>query len=352
MRGWPLLLLLLAGCSGAGEAVDRAGWLQEQLLLDNQRWLFRDREQLVEKYDAMEAAPYDWMRGTAALFFADLARPGTDRLPTAFGADPEATAVLLLGDPHPENLGTVPTGEGLTPTEADPSGLVDGSWRTTLEWVDLDAAAWGPWILDLRRAALGLLLLMDPLDGCDEPCRTAAVEALAAGYADEFAAEEPWDSTEGILGEWGEVVAKLTEEALEEGLERKRLDKHTTLQPDGTRTLDVVTELDEEGKGHIALSALEAEQLADLMEAYGRTDAAPAGFRYLGGVRRIGSGISSRPALRFVVLIDRGDDRDVDDELVQVREVVDPPVPAGSQSTVTGLFADNVDRLTRGPDLL
>ena len=332
--------------------MSRAAWLQEQLTTENAVWLSRDRSLLAAKYASMAADPYDWMRGTAGLYLADQGRPIADRAPTAFLNEPDALQVLLLGDPHPENIGVLLVGEGPGPVD---EVFVDAP--LSVEWVDLDGSTFGPWLVDLRRAALGMMALTTPLPGCEELCRAEAVRSLARGYATELmtleAGEPGWSASTRTSGE-GAIVADLWEESVEEGAERRRLNRETVFEGQ-ERVLVRDQGLDAEGKGHIALTKEEQATVDRLLTRYSGDDAAPAGFRVLDVVRRIGSGVASLPAERYLVLYDRGDVGPHDDQLFQIREVVDPSWldPTGQTpaytASVGGLFDDNAQRLVGAP---
>ncbi|MFT4628759.1 MAG: hypothetical protein ACI8PZ_007455, partial [Myxococcota bacterium] len=209
-----MVVLFALACSQADPAPGRQAWLVDALVDDNRIWLSRDGELLAAKYRKMAADPYDYMRGTQGVFLADLARAGTERVGTSFVTVPEAGAVLLVGDPHPENIGLFLPGEGPGPGLGEPSPVV-----FVLEPNDLDGAAFGPWVLDLRRAALGLAVLADALDGCGVGCRHAAIEALAEGYTDGIG--ERADGERAVraaeLDGWGAIVADQVERVLVEG---------------------------------------------------------------------------------------------------------------------------------------
>jgi len=348
-----LLAAVSAGASLMCMSVDpeagRAAVLLDALAADARPWLARDPALLATKYDRMEGDLFYYMRGTAAVFYADAARPDPDRAPTTFLAVPEAAAVLLVGDPHPENFGTVLAGEGPGPETLAPGAAAP----LTLEWVDLDGAEFGPYLLDVRRAALGIEAFASGIGGCTEACRTGAAEALARGYADEVARRAAgvpgWDAGVRRPGE-GAFVARLWIRATEDGVERHRLLRDAAPGPDGTNALVRAPALDATGAGNLALAPEERAQIARLMAAY--AVAAPPGFRVLDAVRRFGAGVASLPAVRYVVLWDRGGAGPEDDDLLNVREVIDPPVAAGLASPVPGLFASGAARVVGAARLL
>lgn len=326
----PLLALptaLLAGCSGDPTLGHRAAWLQQALVDENLYWMNRDPALLADKYARMARDPYDFMRGTAGVFLLDLARPGTERTATAFLGSRDAAEVLLVGDPHPENIGTT---------------RVQGTSRITLEVVDLDGAAYGPWILDLRRAAVGIGVLSTSLGACGDVCQEQAVVALARGYLEGL--EDP-EGVDPQAEDTGPMPKRRVEEATEEGLERKRLEQSTVLHEDGSRSFLFDEALSPEGAGVLPLDEADAAQLERLLERYAELPQAPAGMRVLDTGRRYGTGVASLPAPRYVVLYDRGDEGPDDDGMFELREIRDPPELPFLVNPTPGLWEDNGDRL-------
>ncbi|MDG1484133.1 MAG: DUF2252 family protein [Myxococcota bacterium] len=313
-----MLLLMLAGCSSQ-TASSRALWLRQSLSDENAYWLARNPAGLVDKYEAMADDQYDYMRGSAGTWLADISRVSGTRLTTDMLDNTEP--ILLVGDAHPENLSTTIPGRFISPTEADPIPEI------ALEIIDLDAATYGPWLLDLRRSATSLRVEAAPLSGCGTPCVEAAIASLVAGY------------TDGALGRDaapipGSIIENLLAEAVAEGQAREKYRENTadTIFADIKLRTDLT--LNDSGVGVLALTAAEAAQIERLMAAYD----GPEGFRVLDAVRRFGTGISSRAAVRYLVLWDLGDDTtDTDNGIITVRETIDPPL-------IPGLFAETGDR--------
>jgi uncharacterized protein (DUF2252 family) len=320
--------LLLVGCTAPTDP--RAAWLVDELRRDNLAWLSRDVAPLVSKFDAMALDPYDFLRGTAGIWLRDLERPDGDRVLTALADDPESLDVLLVGDPHPENLGTLTRFEAPTapPIEVD---------ALAVEWVDVDGAVFGPAVLDLRRAALGLAVAVDGL--CDDVCLAAATGAVGAGWLARLSEAEPVPPPR--------IVGDVVSDALGDGRERKRLRRWTR---DGAFLLD--EERTADGAGLLPLLGEEIEVARRVIDAYAGDPAAPEGFRVLDVCRRYGAGVASRPAIRLLVLWDRGAEGEGDDDLLQIREVIDPPTPSGLQRSMPGRFLDDADRIVSASRLL
>jgi uncharacterized protein (DUF2252 family) len=315
----PLLATLLACAPGGISA--RAAFVQDVLVEDNRIWLTRDPALVARKFEAMAADPYDFMRGTVALHFADLARPRPGRTPTRFLGSAEATATLIVGDPHPENatLCHPEPGQGGAPT---------------LEFVDLDAAGYGPWTIDVRRAALGLQVLGTSVEGCGPACRDASVAAMAGAYAAHIEDPALAPPLPGL------IVEDLIERAAERGPTGRRIERLVREGDDGARRF-----LHTEDTRLQPLSPEESALLDAALEDWRATGLQGGPMRVLDRARRLGSGISSQPALRFAVLWDGGEDGPEDDRLLQIREVVDAPVPPGRALAQVGVFDDNAERV-------
>lgn len=316
----------------------RASWLRDALVTDNNIWLGRDHILLAGKYRRMRDDPYDYMRGTFGVFLLDVARPDPDRAPTQFLHEPDAARVLLAGDPHPENFGTTLAGPEPRIGEGDPDAALG------LEAVDLDGAAFGPYLVDVRRAALGLVVLLDAIPDCAEGvCIEGVIGALADGYVDEIQAlakgEPGWESRDE--DEDGEVLRELREEARDDGLAGARLSSYTTVTEEGRRFMLDLT-LDETGSGVLAATDAERDQALRLLNSWTRR---PAGFRVLDVARRYGAGVASFPAIRLVVAWDQGDPAPEDDALLALREVIDPAAPPGRTASVPSIFASNAARI-------
>ncbi|HEY5922573.1 MAG TPA: DUF2252 family protein, partial [Kofleriaceae bacterium] len=103
------LYLALAGC--AVETGSREDRIVSILADDNYEWTLRDPELVALKLMKMQRGPYQWLRGTAALFWQDVTERGGERSATGFG-DARSSRVLLIGDAHLENVGTFRASDG------------------------------------------------------------------------------------------------------------------------------------------------------------------------------------------------------------------------------------------------
>src|SRR4051795_1322954 len=130
----------------------------------------RDPRAFRRKFRKMAADPFAFYRGSAALFYADVAQLD-DRW-----VDDRSRRVWIQGDLHAENYGT----------------YMDASGILVFDVNDFDEAYLGHWTWDLQRMAASLVLLGYAKALSDETIRRL-VRAYALAYADqvrEFASEE------------------------------------------------------------------------------------------------------------------------------------------------------------------
>ncbi len=344
-------LLSLIACAVPESGLDRRDRLIEVVLESNSVWLAREPEQVAQKFEEMAGDPFDWFRGSSPWYWADLETPGADRLETRFLQSPETWQVMLVGDLHPENVGTFRPGvepdgasaAGRTPET--PEAVIDAAAQALVYGsLDLDGATRGPWTLDLRRAVTGMVLLAGRLEGCDDGCLEELVGRFALAYADEIRAQSEgagWDGTAaGMRWEGGAILADLAWKAAAEGIATERLQEWSVVA-DGSRRFR------SDGDDFMPLTDAEAAQVARLLAAWA---AAPAGLRVQDARRRIGVGIASRPALRYTLLWDSGGEGTEDDRLLELREVLPPPeIPAPGAAL---RFDSNADRVRIAADEL
>lgn len=310
----------------AREPHPRAAALATALTDDNRVWA--DRTELVaHKLRRMAADPYNFMRGTAALYPLPAPPPGTG-LP----ALAEATPVLIVTDPHPENFGCFLNG--------DPDTAA--SW--SIEINDFDGATFGPWLHDVLRAAVGVRLIASRTPSCHATCQTATAEALAGGYA-----EEVRDRSGGEPGlhpsdvDSSVIAARLLRDCKKGHRKRKRLHKQASLEG-GPPSLKRDASLNKRGRGVLDLTETEAAQVRRLTS---QLAARLPDLVVHDAARLYGRGVSSIPALRYVLLTTPRDDSPL--TLLLLREVVAPPALPYLTLPDAGDFATNAGRIEAAP---
>ncbi|MBA3458823.1 MAG: DUF2252 family protein [Deltaproteobacteria bacterium] len=290
-----LLLGLLAACGDDARSA-REQRVIDTLAEDNHVWGQRDPELVMLKLAKMQRNDYEWMRGTAGLYWRDVA-DGDPRVATAF----PQPRVLIIGDPHPENLGTF--------RAADGTMLVD--------WNDLDAAGYGPAIADLRRLAVGMVIGTDG-NGDDQEL----VSRIVHGYTAQIAMH----ANGGTALQLGTGVHPLIDSELAdarvEGDRRLALDELAPVMA-GARVL-AVGDLEDVGKDGVYEDTVRAVDAAEAA----RIDAAVAQWAARRGeaaivklrARRIGAGVASYAALRYNVVLEGPTPALADDVLIELKE--------------------------------
>jgi hypothetical protein len=261
---------LAGGCGGVNRRASRADWLAHELLTRHADLLRRDPAAVSEKLARMAGNRFDYFRGSAGLL------PPT---PSRF-APPAASGVAVLGDPHPENIGTYPL----------PGG------ELAVAFNDFDLAGHGPYTGDLQRLALGLWVAGD-MAGLGKKQRIRLVEALTDGYLEQIRALARGQSPSGLRAST----------AFDGGLEE------ILAAPD---TLD--------DGGAVELADPERAALATALLAYRRTLLDPATVPpealALKRAVRARAGISSFPLLRYRVLVEGPGPTPGDDWTLELKE--------------------------------
>lgn len=252
------MALLLCACASEPS---REGELRSVLTRADDL-LLRTRPQLVAgKYARMATAPFEYYRGNLAVFRHDWERGAHTGFPVTL------TPVHGLGDPHPENFGILVAPDG----------------TAALEPNDFDTADTVPALFDVRRLTIGMALAARSA-GLDD----AAAERIAAATAASWA--------NGLLtSALGRIDAAGSEPLLEDLFRRSARDVGTELDAltrpeiEGRRFLRGAPDPEEPTQ---VLQDLPPNVLAELEKT----------FTFVDAVREQGSGVSSWPRIRVLML--------------------------------------------------
>ncbi len=332
------ILLVATGCSGALPS-DREQRVVGVLAEDNYAWSLRDPALVALKLKKLQRGPYEWLRGTASLYWRDLTEPGGGRTATAFG-DPASSRVLLVGDPHPENVGTF--------RAADGTMLVD--------WNDLDAAGYGPFTADVRRLCVGMTIATDT----DALFADELVARVTTGYAVQIAAL----AAGGVPLELGlgahPLLDKELAKARDRGEGRLAIDELAPLS--GTTRFVAFGDLEPiaiDGLYEdtvVAVGAEAAVWIDDAVAQWAARRGEPATVKLR--ARRLGSGVASYAALRFNVVLEGPTAAPEDDRVIELKEERDglvlhgvPQLGAAEWASPSARAVDTQRRLQARRDL-
>jgi uncharacterized protein (DUF2252 family) len=337
------VLSLMTGCDVPPDA--RAQWLQTTLVLDNQVFLDTDPGQAQAKFARMSLSLYAYFRGTMPQFARDLAEGGGAGRGASRYATAETADVALVGDPHPENIGS----------------FRDANGALVIDFNDFDAATYGPYHFDVRRLALGFYVAAVELE-VGEPL--AMAEAVVTGYVAEVGAMDAGRSAATAMAageDHGEILNYTLRKAAEDGAAREELDDYTRVLAERREMFlgDVEPPVEWAIGDHAmsvardevaAMSAAEMHDVAQLVAQWPTTllDAgvmAPQALAIKGASRRLGAGVASFAAPRFYVLLEGPTTDLADDVLLEIKRVYDPPPLPGLLRLPSRPFADNGTRV-------
>jgi len=298
----------LAGC--AVEAESRERRIVNVLAGDNYEWSLRDPALVALKLHKMQRGPYEWLRGSAALYWRDVTEQGDSRATTAFGS-PAASRVLLLGDAHLENAGTFRASDG----------------TMFIDWNDFDATGYGPYHVEVRRLAASFVIVAGIGAPSDSALPAELSRAVATGYTTTIAAL----AGGARIGAVGEGASALFDAELKKS--KKRGDAGYAVEElapvtAGVRTL-ALGDLEPDGTDGVIedrVVEVQGEQVAWIDRAVaawapGKLDAAAATIKLR--ARRIGSGVASYAAYRYQVVLEGATPAPDDDRVIELKETRD-----------------------------
>jgi uncharacterized protein (DUF2252 family) len=298
-------LCLVVACAGEPTLDARRQTVINALADDNAVWARREPTYVAMKLAKMQREPFIWLRGTAGLYWRDLTTPGTDRPATAFG-DAPSSRVLLVGDPHPENLGSFRAPDG----------------TMVVDWNDFDSAGYGPFEGDVRRLAAAMIIA-----GASDVLGPGLAREVALGYAATIAdlaagrpapavglGDEPYlDALINKAVKKGDAGATLAELApVEAGVEVVPFGDLSPVGADGVIEKRLAP-VSAEAAVYIdaAIARWRPTALVPLTEAAARVKLR---------MRRFGAGVASYAALRFYAVLEGPTAAPDDDLVVELKE--------------------------------
>ncbi len=255
------------------------------------------------------ASPFNFYRAALPIFLSDWLDPGTGLARSRF--DDRHARPFSVGDPHVENFGT----------------LVGRDGRVTFEANDLDCAGPASYLWDLRRLSVGLCLAA-PRNGRE------LARAAALAYADGLAGAPPPNN--------GAVVDELLTRTQRAVRRREELDDFTVLDGSARRFRRGSIDRNDPGKRLEDVGAPVRDATAELMTSYRATLVEPrdeAFFAVLDVVRALGRGTASLGRVRLLLLLRGPTDDPGDDVIVELKELVDAPMPQPQPDPVARVIA-------------
>ncbi len=283
----------LARRVAAGEQVDDPVLLTGQARRLHVRSTIReDHEQRIEqqssgsrlKFDELAGDFFKFFRGTALLFYRDMA-----------GQDAHMPSVMALGDVHPENFGVMPDRHG-----APIFGVND-----------FDETIYAPFTWDIKRGGVGFWVAAREVAGMKRKKRRKVVAKFVKGYlqAMAFYADRSTEKNESYrMDNSPKVIRKLFGDAWKE---RRSWLREDYLDPSGLRfrATDELQPLSGEvGKFQAAINALAKSKRIKGLKRAGELKVKDVCVRHRQGTASLG-------LPRYYVLIE-GPSKDATDDLI------------------------------------
>ncbi len=273
------------------------------------------------KYRRMASSLYAFYRGSFPLYLTDAGDVRTRLSVTDF--DVPGALPLTMGDAHPENYGTLLAADGTFSVEPN----------------DFDGADRYPYLWEVRRLCVGMVLATRLSNEDDEAARAAAVaveadvaRSAALGYAETMVALADGAAPERYDGDRGSAVFEnLFERSTGDLEDREELEELTDLSPEGVRTLRRGNiDPDDPESVYLDVPEVVLDALPTTIEHYRRSLIAPPPsehFVLLDAARELASGIASWPRVRIILLVRGPTDDPADDVVLELKELIDAGTP-------------------------
>lgn len=309
-----LWVALLGACVGPHDP--RAALVAATLVRADQALLLGRPSLLAARYAAMGQSAFAFYRGTISVWRRDWRDAALGLSASRFGLDHPMP--LGAGDPHPENFGLLDPG--------------DGPLRFELN--DLDAVERVPYLWDLRRLLVGLVLAVRGANADDAAARStgraaegAVVEAALGAYLATLRGQGPEAVTEAPESP---VLADLFRRGARDRARRAELDALTELVA-GRRALRRGAFDREDPQSALAsLPPFARASLPSSLAAMRASLSAPtpaAWWALRDAARLYGSGVASLARVRVLVLLEGPSESPDDDVLLEVKELSDALTP-------------------------
>lgn len=292
------LILSLSFTSTAEAALSRSTWVTNEIYSYNHPYASQLPQELATKMQKMAVSPFVFYRGTAHIFYKDMTT-----LPTSAYVNSQTSAVWLEGDMHLQNLG----------------GMRDNNGNNVLDTTDFDEGYLGPYVWDLRRMAVGILLAAKE-NGLSSSDAQDVVRNFLDTYLNKMS---DFKGTNDELsyrldnGNTNGVVKDLIQSATD----KKRsnlLKKHTQINDSGQRVFKTTAELQSlDSSTYSAISAAMSSYISSISSSK-RYDGS---YYTLKDIRlKLGSGTGSLGRYRYYLLIEGSGSSTDDDVILEMKQ--------------------------------
>lgn len=279
--------------------------------------LIRARPRLTAgKYARMAGSLYAYHRGSLTVFHSDFRADHLGLASSRF--ELEHPLVLGTGDPHFENYGVLVAADGSLAVEPN----------------DFDAADRLPFLWDVRRLAVGMVLAAHASNPNAPAAHDAAVAAerqiaaaVAEGYAETLRAlAQGAEPVRVTSGDDSAILTDALNRSAGDLADREELEELTVLEGDSRRLLRGALDPNEPSEALADLPPTVLAALPASLARYRATLLAPppaSYFQILDAARVFGRGVASWARVRLFILVRGPSDSPADDVVLELRELGD-----------------------------
>ncbi|MGV0108185.1 DUF2252 domain-containing protein [Nostoc sp. DSM 114160] len=295
-----VLILILGFASPVQAATPRSTWVVNEIYQYNHPFASQLPQELATKMQKMTAKDsfFTFYRGTAHIFYRDM-----QTLPSSRFVNSSTSAIWLEGDMHLQNLGAIR----------------DSKDNNVFDTTDFDEGYLGPYVWDLRRMAVSILLVAKE-NGFNSTDAEDVVRNFLDAYLnkmndfkgsnDELSYRLESSNTNGVVKD---LIQKASDKS-----RSKLLKKYTVLNNSNNRLFKTASELQ-------PISSSTYSDIAGAMSSY--IASIPISKRYndsyytLKDIRlKLGSGVGSLGKYRYYLLIEGPSSATDDDRILEMKQ--------------------------------
>ncbi|MBH8561008.1 DUF2252 domain-containing protein [Nostoc sp. CENA67] len=293
-----VFMFTLGFTSTTQAATSRSSWVVNEIYQYNHPFASQLPQELATKMRKMTVSPFAFYRGTAHIFYRDM-----QTLPGSAFVNSATSAIWLEGDMHMQNLG----------------GMRDSNDNNVFDTTDFDEGYLGPYVWDLRRMAVSILLAAK-----ENGLSSSDAQDIVRNFLDTYLNKmSDFKGTNDELsyrlesGNTNGVVKDLIQKASNNS-RSDLLDKNTILDNNGNRVFQTTSVLE-------PVSSSTYSDISNAMSSY--IASIPSSKRYsnsyytLKDIRlKLGSGTGSLGKYRYYLLIEGPSSATSDDRILEMKQ--------------------------------
>ncbi|MBK6517041.1 MAG: DUF2252 family protein [Polyangiaceae bacterium] len=282
---------------------------------------------VAHKYRVMAEDPFQFLRGSFAVYLHDSELGNVGGAPSPYARQ---VYPLSIGDAHVENFGTLRASDGTFAVEPN----------------DFDAADRYPYLWEVRRLAIAVVIAARQSNAEDPDARSAAIAeersyplALARAYTSAIErGAATGDRERRTTADGSPVLEDAFERSVRDAASRRELQERTIVAEGERKLARGPVDPDDPENLYVDLPEVALAALPETLSLYEATLPSPLGSGFLAlkdAARELGAGVASLPRLRIVLLVEGPTASLDDDVLLELKEIADTGAPWVSAPAVT-----------------